>query len=51
MHCTFLAYEVAVGTTTLLKPYLAKAILGWRPNKSGLVDGLPIYYASWKAAQ
>ena len=42
---------MALGTTTLLKPYLAKSIVGWRPNKAGLVDGLPIYYAAWKAAQ
>ena len=46
-----LGYEVALGTTTLVKPYLAKSILGWRPSKAGLVDGLPIYYAAWKAIQ
>ena len=50
-YSLLLAYEVALGTTTLLKPYLAKSILGWHPSKPGLVDGLPIYYAAWKAAQ
>ena len=45
------AYEVALGTTTLVRPYLAKTLLGWQPSKPGLVDGLPIYYAAWKAAQ
>lgn len=46
-----LAYEVALGTTLLLRPYLAKALLGWQPRKPGLVDGLSIYYAAWKAYQ
>ena len=46
-----LAYEVALGTTTLIRPYLAKTLLGWQPRKPGLVDGLPIYYAAWLAAQ
>ena len=46
-----LAYEVALGTTSLLRPYLARTLLDWRPTKPGLVDGFPIYYAAWKAAQ
>jgi len=45
------AFEVAIGTTSLIRPYLAKALLDWQPSKPGLVDGLSIYYASWKAAQ
>jgi len=44
------AFEVALGTTVLVRPYLAKTLLGWQPKKPGLVDGLPIYYAAWKAA-
>jgi nucleoside-diphosphate-sugar epimerase len=44
-------YEVALGTTSLIRPYLAKALLGWSPTKPGLVDGLPVYYAAWKATQ
>jgi nucleoside-diphosphate-sugar epimerase len=44
-------YEVALGTTSLLRPYLARTLLGWNPTKPGLVDGLPVYYAAWKAAQ
>ena len=47
----FLVYEVALGASTLLRPYLARALLGWRPSKPGLVDGLAIYYAAWKAVQ
>lgn len=50
-YTLILAYEVALGTTTLIRPYLAKTLLGWRPSKPGLVDGLPIYYAAWKASQ
>ncbi|KAF8810810.1 NAD(P)-binding protein [Phlegmacium glaucopus] len=44
-------YEVALGTTSLLRPYLARALLGWHPSKPGFVDGLPVYYNAWKAAQ
>jgi len=44
-------YEVALGTTSLIRPYLARTLLDWRPTKPGLVDGLPTYYAAWKAAQ
>ncbi|KAF9567986.1 NAD(P)-binding protein [Agrocybe pediades] len=44
-------YEVALGTTHLIRPYLARSLLGWRPSKPGLVDGMPIYYAAWKATQ
>jgi nucleoside-diphosphate-sugar epimerase len=52
LTCTLLlAYEVALGTTSLLRPYLARALLGWQPMKPGFVDGLPIYYAAWKASQ
>jgi hypothetical protein len=50
-YTLLLAYEVALGTTSLLKPYLGKTLLGWCPRKPGFVDGLPIYYAAWKAAQ
>lgn len=50
-YTLLLVFEVALGTTSLLKPYLAKTLLGWRPSKQGLVDGIPIYYAIWNAAQ
>ncbi|KDQ51278.1 hypothetical protein JAAARDRAFT_62670 [Jaapia argillacea MUCL 33604] len=43
-------YEVALGTTCLLRPYLGRALLGWQPKKPGLVDGLATYYAAWKAS-
>ncbi|KIK51462.1 hypothetical protein GYMLUDRAFT_208616 [Collybiopsis luxurians FD-317 M1] len=42
-------YEVALGTTSLIRPYLARTLLGWQPRKPGLVDGLSVYYAAWKA--
>ncbi|KAF8815759.1 NAD(P)-binding protein [Phlegmacium glaucopus] len=44
-------YEVALGTTSLLRPYLARTLLDWHPRKPGFVDGLPVYYNAWKAAQ
>ncbi|EIW74573.1 NAD(P)-binding protein [Coniophora puteana RWD-64-598 SS2] len=45
------AFEQALGATNLLRPYLAKSLLGWQPKKAGLVDGLGVYYAAWKASQ
>ncbi|KDQ52241.1 hypothetical protein JAAARDRAFT_40362 [Jaapia argillacea MUCL 33604] len=45
------AFEIALSGTTLLRPYLARSLLGWQPKKAGLVDGLDIYYAAWKASQ
>ncbi|RPD60050.1 NAD(P)-binding protein [Lentinus tigrinus ALCF2SS1-7] len=42
-------FEVALGTTSILRPYLARALLGWRPRKAGLLDHLELYYKAWKA--
>ncbi|KIJ43215.1 hypothetical protein M422DRAFT_75526 [Sphaerobolus stellatus SS14] len=44
-------YETALSTTSLIRPYLARTLLDWRPLKPGLVDGMQVYYAAWKAAQ
>ncbi|KAH8112045.1 NAD-binding protein [Phellopilus nigrolimitatus] len=43
-------FEEAVATTTLLRPSLARALVGWRPLKAGLVDGMPAYYAAYAAS-
>ncbi|KAK6974911.1 NAD(P)-binding protein [Favolaschia claudopus] len=43
-------FEEAITTTTLLRPYLANALLGWTPKKQGFVDGLEVYYAAWQAS-
>jgi nucleoside-diphosphate-sugar epimerase len=45
--CT--AWEEALACTSLLKPYLARSLLGWQPKKMSLVEGLSLYYAAWKA--
>jgi len=50
-YTLLLAYEVALGTTSLLRPYLARTLLGWQAKKPGFIDGLPTYYAAWKASQ
>ncbi|TFY62470.1 hypothetical protein EVJ58_g3846 [Rhodofomes roseus] len=42
-------FEKAITTTLLLRPYLARSLLGWQPRKAGLVDHLEIYYDAWKA--
>jgi len=44
-------YEKALTTTSLVRPYLAHALLGWQPRKAGLVDGLATYYAAYLAAR
>ncbi|EGN98548.1 hypothetical protein SERLA73DRAFT_183610 [Serpula lacrymans var. lacrymans S7.3] len=44
-------FEAAIATTVLLRPYLARALVGWEPRKPGLIDGLPVYYAAWLATQ
>ncbi|KAI0933019.1 hypothetical protein AcW2_001466 [Taiwanofungus camphoratus] len=44
-------FEAAISSTSLLRPYLARALLGWRPRKAGLVEHLEIYYAAWKASE
>ncbi|OBZ68984.1 hypothetical protein A0H81_11338 [Grifola frondosa] len=44
-------FEVAIGTSTLIRPYLGRTLLGWRPLKGGLIDHLEIYYNAWKVGQ
>ena len=45
-----IVYEEALATTSLVRPYLARALLGWQPRKAGLVDGLETYYAAYLAS-
>lgn len=42
-------YYQALSSTALLRPYLARALLGWQPRKPGLADGMATYFAAWKA--
>ncbi|KAI1797155.1 NAD(P)-binding protein [Ganoderma leucocontextum] len=44
-------FEATLNTTTILRPYLARTLLGWRPRKAGLNDHLDIYYNAWKASE
>ncbi|KAI0368592.1 NAD(P)-binding protein [Pilatotrama ljubarskyi] len=44
-------FEVALSTTSILRPYLGRALLGWRPRKAGLIDHLEIYYKAWQASE
>lgn len=46
----YTAFEFALSTTSLLKPYMARNLLGWHPRKLGLVDNMEIYYNAWKAS-
>lgn len=45
------AFEEAACSTTRIRPYLARTLLGWSPRKPGFVDGMEVYYAAWKASQ
>ncbi|OCH91900.1 NAD(P)-binding protein [Obba rivulosa] len=44
-------FETALCTTCILRPYLARSLLGWQPRKAGLTDHLEIYYNAWKASE
>lgn len=43
--------EAAMSTTILMRPYLAKKLLGWQPKKVGLGDGMKLYYDAWRSSQ
>lgn len=47
---TMIVFQSAIATTSLLRPYLARSLLGWHPKKAGLIEGLETYYNAWKAA-
>ncbi|TRM59961.1 hypothetical protein BD626DRAFT_548576 [Schizophyllum amplum] len=43
-------FENAVASSVILRPYLARSLLGWTPKKIGLMDGLEVYYKACVAA-
>lgn len=45
-----LDWERALASTVLMRPCLAKTLLGWQPKKLGFGDGLSIYYEAWKTS-
>lgn len=42
--------EQALCITVKVRPTLARSLLGWNPRKASMMDGIGIYYASYKAA-
>ncbi|CDO75541.1 hypothetical protein BN946_scf184883.g3 [Trametes cinnabarina] len=44
-------FEAALNTTTIIRPYLGRALLGWQPRKAGLLDHMDVYYNAWKASE
>ncbi|KAF9074228.1 hypothetical protein BDP27DRAFT_1359735 [Rhodocollybia butyracea] len=42
-------FETALGTTVLLRPYLARSLFEWQPRKIGFTDGLEVYYSAFQA--
>jgi hypothetical protein len=45
-----IAFEIAMGTTGLLRPHLGRSLLGWHPRKPSLVDGLETYFQAYLAS-
>ncbi|KAJ7584609.1 hypothetical protein C8J56DRAFT_1090410 [Mycena floridula] len=45
------AFEAAVATTALIRPYLARSLVGWQPRKTSLIDGLDVYFAAFLVSQ
>ncbi|KZO95517.1 NAD(P)-binding protein [Calocera viscosa TUFC12733] len=45
------AFEVAMCTSGISRPSLARSLFGWVPKKIGLVDGMHIYYTTYVASQ
>ncbi|KAI0698499.1 NAD(P)-binding protein [Cytidiella melzeri] len=42
-------YEEAIASTTLVRPYLGRTLLGWQPRRHGIWEDLELYYNAWKA--
>lgn len=38
------AFEQAIASSAIIRPYLARSLLGWVPKKAGLTDNLEVYY-------
>jgi nucleoside-diphosphate-sugar epimerase len=43
-------FQVALGSTAVLRPQLAKSLLGWEARKAPLADGMEVYYRAWLAS-
>lgn len=44
-------FHRALGSTALMRPQLAKSLLGWEARKAPLADGMKRYYRAWLATQ
>ena len=44
-----IVFEEALTATSLLRPYLGRALLDWYPRKHGFLADLELYYNAWKA--
>ncbi|KAF5340439.1 hypothetical protein D9758_013566 [Tetrapyrgos nigripes] len=42
-------FEKAITTQHIIRPYLARSLLGWEPKKPGLTDGLGLYWNAYLA--
>jgi hypothetical protein len=43
-------FHRALNSTALLRPILARSLLGWEPRKPPLAEGMKVYYHAWLAS-
>jgi len=43
-------FHRALNSTALLRPTLARSLLGWEPRKPPLAEGMKVYYHAWLAS-
>ncbi|KAL1746899.1 hypothetical protein HDZ31DRAFT_61724 [Schizophyllum fasciatum] len=44
------SFEEAIASSAVLRPYLARSLLGWVPKKAGLTDNMEVHYNASIAA-
>lgn len=50
-HACIAEFHRALASTALMRPQLAKSLLGWEARKVPLGDGMLRYYRAWLATQ
>ena len=51
IHVYHVEFHRALASTALLRPQLAKSLLGWEARKAPLGDGMLRYYRAWLATE
>lgn len=45
-----LDFERALASSAIIRPQLAKSLLGWEARKQPLAEGMETYYIAWQAS-